>query len=162
MEEQKEPEEGSNELKQDPLVEKLVVDPTRPPDVQILAGFLGRSSEAGNWRLYTPQLDSYVEFSAGDVLHTQPLAAAHSPMGGTIVWLRRDATLKHARIRTRQAQAEFVQGDITSRFMAGTGTQEGHRGEGPPPIVPDLITRDGLFRCSVLIPCLAAEQGAVD
>lgn len=125
MDDQKEPEGDSKELKQDALVEKLVGDPTKPPDVQILVGFLGRSSEAGNWRLYlTPQLDSYVEFSAEDVVHTQPLASAQSAIGGTMVWLRQDATLKHTRTGTRQMQTNFVQGDIMSSFMAGPGVQE--------------------------------------
>src|SRR5207248_7529910 len=109
MEEQKEPEGVSRELKPDALVEKLVVDPTKTPDVHVLVGFLGRSSEAGNWRLYlTPQLDSYAEFSAEDVVHTQPLDTAQSSLGGTIVWLKRNATLQHTRTETRQVQAEFV------------------------------------------------------
>jgi hypothetical protein len=125
MEETKEPEGGARELKQDSLVEKLVVDPTKSPDVQVLVGLLGRGSEARNWRLYfTPQLDNYVEFSRGDVLHTQQLDAARFPLGGTMIWLRRDAALKHTQTVTRQAQAEFVQGDIVSRFMTGSGMQE--------------------------------------
>lgn len=125
MEEQKEPGEGPKELQQDALIEKLVVDPSKIPDVRVLVGFLGRSSEAGTWRLYlTPQLNSYVEFSAEDMLHTQPLAAAQSPLGVTAVWLRQDATVKHTRSGARQAQAEFVQGDITSGFMTGPGVQE--------------------------------------
>lgn len=112
------------ELKQDALVEKLVVDPSKIPDVQVVVGFLGRSSEAGNWRLYfTLQLDSYVEFSAKDVVHAQSFAA-QSPLGGTMVWLRRNAALKHTRTGAFQAQAEFVQGDIMSSFMAGPGMQE--------------------------------------
>jgi hypothetical protein len=125
MEEQKEPGEGPKELQQDALIEKLVVDPSKVPDVQVLVGFLGRSSEAGTWRLYlTLQLNSYVEFSAENVLHTQPLAAAQSPLGVTAVWLKQDATVKHTRTGTRQTQAEFVQGDIMSSFIAGPGTQE--------------------------------------
>src|SRR5207237_6594412 len=108
MEEQKELEGGSTELKQDALVEKLVADPSKTTDVQVLVGFLGRSSEAGNWRLYlTPQLDSYVEFSAEDVIHTQSLATEQSPLGGTMVWLRRDATLQYTLIGTLQAQVAF-------------------------------------------------------
>ncbi len=125
MEEQKEPEGGSGELNPDALVENLIVDPTKPIDVQVLVGFLGRSSEAGNWRLYlTPQLDNYVEFSEEDMLHTQSLTDAQSPLGGTVVWLRRDATLKHTRTGTRQALAEFVRGDIMSNFMPELGMQE--------------------------------------
>ncbi len=113
------------ELKQDALVEKLVVDPSKIPDVQVVVGFLGRSSEAGNWRLYfTLQLDSYVEFSEKDVLHTESLAPAQSPIGGTVVWLNENTVLRHTRTGTRQAQAEFVQGDIMSSFMAGPGMQE--------------------------------------
>ena len=133
--EQKELEGGFKELKQDALVEKLVVDPSKTPEVKVLFGFLGRSPEAGTWRLYlTPQLDSYVEFSAEDMVHTQQLAAAQSPLGGTAVWLKRGATLKHTRTGTRQAQAEFVRGDIMSGFTAGPGTQEMTLGRSVPAV----------------------------
>jgi hypothetical protein len=119
-----EPEGDLGELQQDALVEKLIVDPSQIPDVQVLIGLLGRSSEPGKQRLYlNPQLNSFLEFSAEDVVHTASLSTAQSPLGGTMVWLRRDATVKYTRTGTLQAQAEFVQGDIMSSFMTGPGMQ---------------------------------------
>lgn len=118
------------ELKQDALVEKLVVNPSNIPDVKVLVGFVGKGSE-GRWRLYlTPQLNDYLEFNAQDVLHTQPFATAQSPLGGTVVWINRNASLQHTQTAANQAQAGFVQGDIMSRFMTGPGIPE-NAGGGP-------------------------------
>jgi hypothetical protein len=155
MEDQREPREDPRELRQDALVEKLVSDPSKIPDIQVLVGLLGRSSQAETWRLYlTPQLNEYVEFNAQDVVLTHPLAAGQSPLGGTMVWLRRDATVKYTRTGTLQAQADFVRGDIMSRFMTRPGMQEmtsgaqGGRGPftpGSPSFAPIMCKADTLF-----------------
>src|ERR1700736_1812143 len=84
----------SNELRQDELIEKLVPDPATPPDVILLAGLLGRSDRTGYVRLYlTPLLNEYVEISEKDVLHHQKIPPALNPLGGTLVWIRREANL---------------------------------------------------------------------
>lgn len=119
MDDQKEPEGGPRELQQDALVEKLVDDPSQLPNVRALIGLLGRSTEAGRLRLYlTHDFSEYVEFSEKDVVHTQPLATSQSPIGGTIVWLNRDATLQHTQTISQRTQAEFLTGDIASGFMS--------------------------------------------
>ena len=113
---------GPAELRQDELIEKLVPDPAAPPDVIVLVGFLGKSSRAGYVRLYlTPKLNDYFEIPEKDVILTQSLATELNPLGGTIVWVRREAELLHTRTTPAQAQAEFLQGGITSGFLAGTG-----------------------------------------
>jgi hypothetical protein len=122
MEEQKKPAGSKKELRQDALVENLVPDPSQYQSVTVLAGFLGKSTRVGYWRLYlTSQLNEYVEFREEDVVHTQPIPPEQSPLGGTLIWLRRDATVHHTHITSRQVQAEFLQGHITSRFLPKTG-----------------------------------------
>ena len=96
----------------------LVPDPTQVPELKILFGFLGKSPRDGYWRLYpTAELNVYDEFSAEDVVHYQRLNATQSPLGGTFVWLNRDAKVQHTQTGTRQAQAGFLQGEIIAELF---------------------------------------------
>jgi len=110
------------ELKQDPLVEKLKADPSQDPNVKTFTGYLGRSTQVGYWRLYlTPQLNEYLEISEEDISHNQSLATEQSPLGGTMLWIRRVANVQYTRTVSRQVQAEFLQGDMTATFLSGMG-----------------------------------------
>jgi hypothetical protein len=107
------------DLRQDELIERLVPDPSQIPDLIVLAGFLGRSNRDGYWRLYfTPELNDYIEFSEQDVRHTVAIPPELSPMGGTQVWLRRDADVRRTSTVSRQTQAEFLQGDIIADYQS--------------------------------------------
>lgn len=103
---------------QDALVEQLAPDPSDVPEVTVMSGFLGHSPRREFWRLYlTPALDEYAEFPKADVVHSQRLDRARSPLGGTIVWVRRESTLLHTRTVLRQIQVGFLRGDIASAFL---------------------------------------------
>lgn len=105
-------------LKEEDFVSHLVEDPSRLPDTRLLIGFLGNSGKEGYWRLYlSPELNEFLEFQEKDVLRSQPLA--DSQLGGTAIWIRREAELQHTRTTTREAQAQFLQGTIASAFRAG-------------------------------------------
>ena len=119
---------GPAELRQDELIEKLVPDPAAPPDVIVLVGFLGKSSRAGYVRLYiTPKLNDYFEIREKDVVLTQSLATELNPLGGTVVWVRREADLLHTRTTAAQAAAEFLGGPIMDSF-SGTPSLGGLTG----------------------------------
>lgn len=106
--------ERQPELSQDALVEALVPDPARLPDVVMLQGYLGKSGVEGTWRLYfTPDLDDYVEIPADKVLHTHRLPEDR----GTMVWVPRGLVLEHKQIRSEDVQAEFLAGPITARLL---------------------------------------------
>ena len=126
MEEQNEQEAETREMKPDMLVDNLVVDPTRLPHVRVFVGFLGRSPEAGYWRLYlTPTLDRCLEISEEHIMHHQSLASEQNSLGGTILWVKQDApVVLRTRTDLRQAQAQFLQGEITTDaqgMLAGRG-----------------------------------------
>jgi hypothetical protein len=105
---------GSDELHEDPLVTQLVSDPTRLPKLSVLEGWVGRSLREGYRRLYiTPTFDSYVEFAASDVVYHK---AATGDLGGTIVWLRDEATVDLL-LGDGDTRAEFLTGEITVRYM---------------------------------------------
>ena len=112
---------GARELKLDALVEKVVPDASQIPDLLVLVGLVGKSSRAGYVRLYVrANLSEYFDISEKDVVHSQSLANEVSPLGGSIVWVRREANLLHSRTQPTQVQAEFIQGDITTAFLPGS------------------------------------------
>jgi hypothetical protein len=103
-------------LKPDAIVERLVPDPSVLPDVRVLTGFLGKSSRGSYWRLYVnPNFDDYVEFSEADVVHTHSIEADGGRLGGSVVWLKREANVQRTRTASREAQADFLQGSIATR-----------------------------------------------
>jgi hypothetical protein len=111
-----------SELVPDPLVEKLVPDPSHHEPAVCLSGFLGRGTKEGKWRLYlNNRLDEYIEFDESDLLHSETLATGQESRGGTSVWLREGATLRQTRVTSRQIQADFLQGDLASKFIPTDG-----------------------------------------
>jgi hypothetical protein len=114
-----ESEKSRDRINEDELVRSLIPDPAALPDARVRVGFLGRSARARHWRLYlTPELNDYLEFTEPDVLHVRPLEGRDHPLGGSAVWFRREANLVHTRAVSREAQADFLQGDIAARHMA--------------------------------------------
>jgi hypothetical protein len=113
-------------LQQDPLIEGLVPDPGQLEPLTLLFGYLGKSSREGYWRLYlNVRLSEYVEFSESDVHHAQPLSPEESSLGGTRVWVKQGTRLQHTRVDSREVQAEFLQGDIATRFMRSAAPSAG-------------------------------------
>jgi hypothetical protein len=106
---------AERQIQFDKIIKQLVPQPGQPPDAKVLAGFLGESSREGHWRLYlTPQLDHYVEIPRDAILHTISLESKDNPIGGTVVWVRREANLVYTKTASREAQADFFQGSIHS------------------------------------------------
>jgi hypothetical protein len=108
-------------LQQDRLVEKLVPDPAAHEPAVQLTGWLGKSTRGGVWRLYlTPQLDEYVQFPETAVVHSEQLDVSQSAAGGTMVWLKAGTSLDHTQVVSKTVQADFLSGDITDSYMAGS------------------------------------------
>jgi len=112
-------------LNTDVLVEHLVADPSRIPDVTVLTGFLGPTSQPGHHRLYTNlQLDQFYEIADEDILHTEQRDPGRSSPAGTTVWVRREATIKHCVVgKARQMQAGFLKGALAAKFLPRTGVR---------------------------------------
>ena len=110
--------EDRRDPKQHDLVEKLVSDPSQPAEVTVLVGFLGKSAQAGTWRLYlTPDLSEYLEFPEESVRHSEEVKIVQSALPRTAVWVDRDADIVHNRSQ-RQAYSDFLRGELASGFMA--------------------------------------------
>jgi hypothetical protein len=115
---------GTKGLEQDEIIARLVPDPSDPPDVVVMVGFLGESPKPKFWRLYqTLDLKDYAEIAEEDIVYSQSLTTELQPLGGTVIWIKSGARLKYSQSESRLAEAEFMQGDITRNFLAGTGTE---------------------------------------
>jgi hypothetical protein len=140
----------------DALPEDVVSDPAEVPKVRALAGYLGKSNRSGYLRLYiTPELFEYLEFREEDVVRTCPFPPEKAPVGGTMVWVRGDATLLHTRTQSFQAQASFLEGDISAQFLSGMGTAG--IGVGAPGVIastlPCIYLTLSLIRCPTIHGC---------
>jgi hypothetical protein len=106
------------EKKPDDLVAELVPDPTKLPEVVVLRGYLGKSARARFSRLYVNlNFTEYVEVADEDVVATRALPANHNPLGGTVLWVKRNATLLRATVCSAQEHAAFLTGEITASAL---------------------------------------------
>jgi hypothetical protein len=84
--------EQRSKVRLDEFVAKVVPDPNSPGELLLVSGFLGKSSEEDHTRVYwDPSLNSYVDVRDTDIVHTEALSKEASPLGGSYVWVKRDA-----------------------------------------------------------------------
>lgn len=100
----------------DDFVSKIVSDPKNPPNTLLLKGFIGASSEEGHIRLYLDsELSDYMEIPEAAILYAEEIPKEKSPIGGSYLWIQRDASLIHGPVVTERPKASFLEG----RIMAG-------------------------------------------
>jgi hypothetical protein len=108
------------------FVAKIVKDPKQPPDTLVLTGYLGASSEEGHTRLYfDPSLSNYVEIPDDAILHTQDIAADQGGLGGTYVWIKRDAELIYGPAGSQRPRGKFLEGPIMQAHLQGAAAGAG-------------------------------------
>ena len=113
----------------DDFVSKIVTDPKNPPHTLLLKGFIGASSEEGHVRLYfDSELSDYIEIPEAAILHSQEVPKDKSPIGGSYVWIQRDATLIHGPAVAERPKASFLEGRIMQAAAAAA------------PLLPQTIT----------------------
>lgn len=113
--------DGPN-LRYDDFVGRLVQDPKDPQPVTLLSGYLGSSSEEGHVRLYLDEeLCRYVEIPEKAIRHTQELSPEQSPLGGSLVWIDRDAEVLHGAAGSERRKATFLEGQIAQDYIGGAG-----------------------------------------
>ncbi|MBV8856143.1 MAG: hypothetical protein JOZ02_04200 [Acidobacteria bacterium] len=162
--------DGPN-LRYDDFVGRIVQDPNEPPSVTLLSGYLGASSEEGHVRLYLDEeLTRYVEIPEKAVRHTQELPPEQSPLGGSLLWIDRDAEVLHGAAGSERSRATFLEGQIAHDYLSGGITTQTRECVGPPPtavgpscgpsqfrpcipqtLLPGCRTRTGIF-CTRLGP----------
>jgi hypothetical protein len=99
--------------KMDEFVSKIVTDPKNPPNTLLLKGFIGTSSEQGHIRLYLDnELSDYVEIPEAAILYSQGIPKEKSPIGGSYIWIQRNATVIHGAVVADRPRASFLEGRI--------------------------------------------------
>ena len=113
------------------FVRQIVTDPKNVPDVMLLNGYLGASSEEGHERLYlSPDLSSYVEIPAAAILNRAAMPKEQDANGGVTLWVKKDAALQYKLAPAAQALANYFAGAIQAAQGAVGGAQGGSRGHG--------------------------------
>lgn len=106
-----------NKLQQSSLVNQLRPDPSVPANVQLLTGWLGRSTKPDHWRLYiSPDLNSYIDLAEKDIVHHYDFGDSN-PLGAVLLWVKRDAPLS----LTTEAQSRFLEGGIADLYLPAAG-----------------------------------------
>ena len=116
----------AKEPRLDEFTAKAVTDPKNPGEVLLVTGFLGASSEPKHTRIYwDASLGTYVDVKTTDITHTEPLPKEQSPLGGSYIWLKRDAQVSFG-AGGQSAKGKFFEGPL----MAAYGGQFGALGGG--------------------------------
>jgi len=116
----------AKEPRLDEFTAKAVRDPKNPGEVLLVTGFLGASSEPKHTRIYwDASLGTYVDVKTTDISHTEPLPKEQSPLGGSYIWLKRDAEVYFG-AGGQSAKGKFFEGPL----MAAYGGQFGALGGG--------------------------------
>lgn len=114
--------DGPN-LRYDEFVQRIVRDPKDPPQVTLLSGYLGSSSEKEHVRLYLDEeLSRYVEIPENAIRYTQALPPEQSPLGGSLVWIDSGAEVLHGAAGSERRKATFLEGQIAQDYMGGGGS----------------------------------------
>jgi hypothetical protein len=112
------PRESSGDVSAE-FVRHIVSDPKNVPDVMLLNGYLGASSEEAHERLYLrPDLSNYVEIPRSAILYQATLPKEQDAHGGVTVWVRRDAALQYRMAPAAQALANYFAGAIAAGAAA--------------------------------------------
>src|SRR5262245_49169337 len=103
------------------LPDRLVSDPKNPPELSLLQGWLGASSEDRHRRLYLdPELSQSLEIPEDAIVNTQDMPRESNPLGGTWVWVKADAAIKQGP-GIERLYARFLRGQIQQDFFAAAG-----------------------------------------
>ncbi|HEX9990120.1 MAG TPA: hypothetical protein VGE45_16805 [Chloroflexia bacterium] len=74
------------------------------------------------WRLYLSlDFKEYLEFSEDAFIKQIDLFTDAQPLAGSLVWIKKDETVKHVRERTAEDEADFLQGAIANGFLGTSG-----------------------------------------
>ena len=104
------------------FIRHIVTDPKNVPDVMLLTGYLGASSEEAHERLYlSPDLTNYVEIPNTAILHQAPLPKEQDAHGGVTLWVRKDAALQYKMAPAAQALANYFAGAIQAGAQGAPG-----------------------------------------
>lgn len=132
------PRDHAEPPERDDFVAAIVEDPNAPPDTVLLSGFVGDSPEPNHARLYLdPELRSYVDIPNDAILFSKPVPEERSALGGSFLWIKRDAELLYH--KSTRLKARFLEGRIAAAY-GGADARREHRGFGNiKPVVSGVV-----------------------
>jgi hypothetical protein len=81
-------------MRMDDFVAEIVTDPSNPPQLAVLEGFIGTAGQAEDIRLYFDEsLSSYIDIPSGDVRYSIELPANISALGGSKLWVDQNSRI---------------------------------------------------------------------
>jgi hypothetical protein len=136
-----------NKVRLDEFTSKVVPDPKNPGEVLLITGFLGASSEAEHTRIYwDASLSTYVDAKTTDIVHSEPLSKEQSPLGGSYLWVKRDAQVYFG-AGGQSAKGKFFEGPLMTAYGGQFGA-----GGGAAAFAPATIGPTGAY-CHVTALC---------
>ena len=115
------------------FVGDIVSDPNNVPEIILVYGYLGASSEADHERLYLGiDLANYVEIPSNAILHRLSAPQEQDPHGGVTLWIKKDAKLIYKMALAAQALAHYFTGQIQAGASASAPQPT------PPAVAPGL------------------------
>ncbi|HEX3683455.1 MAG TPA: hypothetical protein VHU83_13040 [Bryobacteraceae bacterium] len=119
------PKNAAREVRLDDFVANAVPDPANVGQTLFLTGFLGASSQPEHTRIYADaSLSSYVDVETSDIVHSEALSKEQSPLGGSYIWLKRNAEVYFGG-PGQSTKGKFLQGPLTAAYGAQFGAAEG-------------------------------------
>jgi hypothetical protein len=98
-------------------------NPEEHPDARAFLGYLRQAPDKKGWRLYLSlDFNDYIEIPPDSLIDQRSLATEANPLGGTVVWVHAASVLRRVSISIREAQAEFLRGEIVERNLSRAGT----------------------------------------
>jgi hypothetical protein len=113
----------NEDFKENDFVKDMIPDPSNLLDSENLnlvhlQGYLGKSKDAGYWRLYFDKnLTDFCEIPAKDIVKHESVKKNSEEY--TVVWLKPGTKLLHTTIKTAQEiESGFLQGDIVRKYLS--------------------------------------------
>jgi hypothetical protein len=115
----------------DELIEQLVPDPSNPPTVVGLDGYIGRSDREGHIRLYRDLSVSYWLDIPEDKIHFTKTADVEGKFHRmSVVWVERDALVRPQTTSTDDpVLLEFLNGEFTAGNLTEVELPEGYESD---------------------------------
>ncbi|MDB5261753.1 MAG: hypothetical protein JWQ14_1034, partial [Adhaeribacter sp.] len=148
----------TDKVRMDEFVAKVIPEPGNYQAMTLLQGFVGGSSRENYIRVYSdPSLNSYLEIRLDAVVHAQPLTAEESPLGGSYLWVRKEAEFTYgAPTAQQQTKSSFLEGDFYNNYVITYGynqeSEMANQAAGANALAATLTSP--CIRVSILTPCI--------
>lgn len=141
---------SGQKIRLDDITTKVISDPHKNDTHTLLKGYIGKSSLEKHIRVYFDiQLNNFIEVPVSGVAHCMELSATESPLGGSLLWIERSASIVFGKPQDKERPIiKFLEGDIYTAYLNKNGhIKQNHQGS-----LDTTFTADG--SCLTLGACV--------